>query len=239
MTAYISSKTGLKVLVVDDNQDHIDLLRMILERAGMRVIEANSGLEALRSTFNHHPDVILLDIMMPGMDGFTTSQRLRELSDTPILIVSAKSQTDDITRAFELGADDYVVKPYEARELLARLQACARRSPNNNNTEDESPIMLGNGDLVIDPTRHRTTIRQQEVKLTKTEFELLLYLARNRGRVLTHAMIMEAVWGQDAYVSKGTLKQFMLSLRKKIERDPNSPQWLVNEHGIGYALVAD
>jgi two-component system KDP operon response regulator KdpE len=239
MTTYSPTRTGLKVLVVDDNQDHIDLLRMILERAGMRVIEANSGLEALRATFNHHPDVILLDIMMPGMDGFTTSQRLRELSDTPILIVSAKSQTDDITRAFELGADDYVVKPYEARELLARLQACARRSPNNSNTEEESPIMLGNGDLVIDPARHRTTVRQLEIKLTKTEFELLLYLARNRGRVLTHAMIMEAVWGQDAYVSKGTLKQFMLSLRKKIEQDPNSPQWLVNEHGIGYALIAD
>ncbi|MEK7325001.1 MAG: response regulator, partial [Chloroflexota bacterium] len=107
-----SSKPALKVLVVDDSQEHVDLLKLILERAGISVISANSGLEALRATFNHHPDAILLDIMMPGMDGFTTSQRLRELSDTPILIVSAKSQTDDITRAFELGADDYVVKPY-------------------------------------------------------------------------------------------------------------------------------
>ncbi|MBI3243346.1 MAG: response regulator transcription factor [Chloroflexi bacterium] len=232
-----SSKTALKVLVVDDSQEHVDLLKMILERAGMQVISANSGLEALRATFNHHPDAILLDIMMPGMDGFTTSQRLRELSDTPILIVSAKSQTDDITRAFELGADDYVVKPYDSRELLARLHACIRRVPTT--TEDDGQMTLSNGDLVIDPSRHRVIVRQQEVKLTKTEFDLLYYFARNRGRVLTHSMILEAVWGQDSCVSKSTLKQFMLSLRKKIEKNPNNPQWLVNEHGVGYALMFD
>ncbi len=223
-----------KVLVVDDSQDQVEAMTHILEAKGLSVIPAYSGLEAVRAAFNHRPDVIVLDLVMPEMDGFTASRRLRELSDTPIVIVSACGHIDDVTRAFECGADDYVTKPFDVRELVARIFACLRRSAAPQ--AEAGVISLYNGDLVVDPYRHRVLIRQRESKLTRTEFELLHYLAQNRGRVLTHSMILDAVWGQDAYVTKDTLKQFILSLRKKIEPNPNSPRWLVTEHGVGYAL---
>ena len=230
-------KNNLKALVVDDTYEAAEVLKVLLERGGARVITAYSGAEALRATFQHRPDVVLLDIMMPEMDGFTTCQRLRELSDVPIIIVSALGQIEDITKALKLGADDYLVKPYDGQELLARVQACLRRAPKK--AEAEAFVVLGNGELVIDTDRHRVLVRQHEVRLTKTEFNLLHYLALNRGRVLTYGMILEAVWGNDAEVNWDTLKQFVLSLRKKIERDPRNPRWLVNERGVGYALVID
>jgi DNA-binding response OmpR family regulator len=224
-----------KILVVDDNCEQLELLCRILQGKGLQVLQAGSGLEAIRMTFNHRPDAILMDLSMPDMDGFTASQRLRELTDTPIVVVSARSHIDDITRAFEAGADDYITKPYDARELVARIFACLRRVVGP--TAEEGVISLYNGDLVVDTFRHRVLIRQNEQRLTRTEFELLHYLAQNRGRVLTHSMILDAVWGQEAYVTKDTLKQFILSLRKKIEPNPNKPQWLMTEHGVGYALA--
>lgn len=237
MNSYQTARAACKVLVVDDNSDHVSMLRLMLERVGMSVISAYSGLEALRANFHYRPDVILLDLMMPDMDGYTTAQRLREVSDIPILVVSAKNQTDDITKAFAVGADDYVSKPFNNWELIARIQAIIRR--NANAIREDDTIALSNGDLVIDSARHRVLARQREVKLTKTEFELLLYLARNRGRVLTHSMILDTVWGHDSGVSKDTLKQFILSIRKKIEETPSTPRWLLNEHGIGYSLASD
>jgi two-component system KDP operon response regulator KdpE len=228
--------SAAKILVVDDDPRQVDLLTRVLEGKGLKVLPANTGLEAIRATFNHRPDAILLDLTMPDMDGFATSQRLRELTDTPIVVVSARTDIDDITRAFEAGADDYVSKPFDIRELVARIFACLRRAVGP--TPDEGVISLYNGDLVVDTFRHRVLIRQNERRLTRTEFELLHYLAQNRGRVLTHSMILDAVWGQEAYVTKDTLKQFILSLRKKIEPNPNKPQWLMTEHGVGYALAS-
>jgi DNA-binding response OmpR family regulator len=224
-----------KVLVVDDCPDQREAISRLLESKGLTVMAAATGLEAIRATFNQRPDVILLDLSMPDMDGFTTSQRLRELTDTPILVVSAHTHIDEVTRAFEVGADDYLTKPFDARELVARIYACLRRTAAPQ--PEEGIISLYQGDLVVDPYRHRVLIRQRESKLTRTEFELLHYLAQNRGRVLTHSMILDAVWGQDAYVTKDTLKQFILSLRKKIEPNPTAPEWLVTEHGVGYALA--
>jgi DNA-binding response OmpR family regulator len=224
-----------KVLVVDDDREQLELLSRILQGKGLQVLQASGGLEAVRMTFNHRPDAILMDLSMPDMDGFTASRRLRELTDTPIVIVSARTHIDDITRAFESGADDYITKPYDARELVARIFACLRRSVTP--AAEEGVISLYNGDLVVDTFRHRVLIRQNEQRLTRTEFELLHYLAQNRGRVLTHSMILDAVWGQEAYVTKDTLKQFILSLRKKIEPNPTKPQWLMTEHGVGYALA--
>jgi DNA-binding response OmpR family regulator len=235
MTNTNAHTLAAKVLVVDDCPDQVEAVSKLLESKGLNVMTASTGLEAVRATFNHRPDVILLDLSMPDMDGFTTSQRLRELTDTPIVVISARSHIDDVTRAFEVGADDYLTKPFDARELVARIYACLRRTAAP--TPEEGIISLYHGDLVVDPYRHRVLIRQNESKLTRTEFELLHYLAQNRGRVLTHGMILDAVWGQEAYVTKDTLKQFILSLRKKIEPNPNSPEWLVTEHGVGYALA--
>jgi two-component system KDP operon response regulator KdpE len=224
-----------KVLIVDDDPIQIDVLKRVLEGKGLQTLAATSGLEAIRATFNHRPDVVLLDLTMPDMDGFAATQRLRELTETPIVVVSARTHIDDVTRAFECGADDYLTKPFDVRELVARIFACLRRAAGP--APEEGVISLYNGDLVVDPYRHRVLIRQRESRLTRTEFELLHYLAQNRGRVLTHGMILDAVWGQEAYVTKDTLKQFILSLRKKIEPNPTQPQWLVTEHGVGYALA--
>lgn len=229
-------KLHYKVLVVDDNVEHIKLLRLMLEKVGMVVISASTGLEAIRANYNSRPDVILMDLMMPDMDGYTATQRLREISDVPILVVSAKTQIGDITKAFELGADDYVSKPYDVLELIARIQAAVRRNVPAE-SEEEEIISLGDGTLVIDLPRHRVLVKQVEVKLTKTEFELLHYLACNRGRVLKHNMILDAVWGPDSAVGKDNLKQFVLSLRKKIEVDPKEPVWLISEPGVGYCFA--
>lgn len=236
MSASRDLYSNYKTLVVDDSQEAVDLITLMLQGVGMRVVTATSGRDALRATYQHRPDAILLDIMMPEMDGFTTGQRLREISDAPIIMVTAKDQIEDMLRAFELGADDYVVKPFEKRELIARIYACIRRA--HNAAQQDGLIILSNGDLVVDPARFRALVYQREVRLTRTEFDLLLYLAKNRDRVLTHEMILAAVWGDDADVRKDTLKQFMFTLRAKIEPDPRRPRWLVTEHGVGYSLIS-
>jgi len=226
-----------RVLVVDDDEGIGRLLKLSLERAGAQVVPATSGAQALRLAFEHRPDIILLDIDMPGMDGLTLCQHLRELSDVTIIMVTALSLTDYVTGAFAAGADDYIIKPFESSELLARVQAGLRRA--SHTTENEDSLILGQGDLVIDLRRHCIWVRQRAVHLTRTEFDLLLYLARNRGRVLTHAMLKAAIWGEEYEVGHDSLKQFIVALRKKIELDPRHPQWLVSEHGVGYMLLVD
>jgi two-component system KDP operon response regulator KdpE len=231
----IGFATRPTVLVADDDDNTVSLLKLSLERAGARVLPANSGAQALRQTFEHRPDVALLDIGMPGMDGFAVCQRLRDLSDMPIIMVTAFEGRESLANAFASGADDYITKPFDTAELLARIQACLRRAPKSNTVEDS--LILGQGDLVIDLRRHQVWVRQEDVHLTKTEFDLLVYLARNPGRVLTHAMLRAAISLDDSAIGQASLKQFIAGLRKKIELDPRNPQWLVSEHGVGYALV--
>jgi two-component system, OmpR family, KDP operon response regulator KdpE len=225
------------VLVVDDDDNIVTLLKLSLERAGARVLTANSGSQALRQTFEHRPDVILLDISMPDVDGFTVCQRLRDLSDMPIIMVTALDRPEHVTRAFSYGADDYITKPFDVGELTARIQACLRRARKSAGTKDT--LVLGKGELIIDLKRHQVWVRQQDVHLTKTEFDLLVYLARNHGQVLTHAQIRAAIATEDSVIEQASLKQFVSGLRKKIEPDPSNPTWLVSEHGVGYALAID
>jgi len=226
-----------KALVVDDDEAMLALLKVVLERAGVSVTSASSGPQALRLAYDHRPDVILLDIYMPEMDGLTLCQRLRELSDVPIIVVTACEGSESLTNAFASGADDYLTKPFDNAELLARIQACLRRVPKP--VDGEDCIVLGQGELIINLRRHGASVRQHEVHLTRTEFDLLVYMARNRGRVLTHAMLKEAIWGEDTLDSTDCLKQFIGAIRRKIELDPRRPQWLVNEHGVGYILMLD
>src|SRR5262245_22849620 len=223
------------VLVVDDDDTMLLLLRAALERSGARVLTARSGAEALRATFEHRPDAVLLDIGMPETDGITICERLRDLSDMPIIMVTAWDGPEYVKRAFAAGADDYVTKPFDIGELTARIQACLRRAPKQTGSLDT--LALGSGDLIIDQQRHRVWVRQQDVHLTRTEFDLLLYLARNRGRVLTHAQIRTALGIEDSPTGQASLKQFISGLRRKIEPDPRNPSWLVSEHGVGYALL--
>jgi two-component system KDP operon response regulator KdpE len=225
------------VLIVDDDEATVKLLAVTFERAGARVLTATSGLQALRQTFENRPDVVLLDLSMPEMDGITVCQRLRELSDVPVIMVTAFNDTGNVTSSFAAGVDDFVGKPFENSELLARVQACLRRVRNTG--ENEENLILGKGDLVIDLRRHNVLIRQRQMHLTRTEFDLLVYMARNRGRILPHAMLKAAIWGDEAAVGHDSLKQFIGALRKKIELDPRKPQWLISEHGVGYILLLD
>jgi two-component system KDP operon response regulator KdpE len=202
-------------------------MKVGLERAGARVLTARSGSQALRQTFEHRPDVILLDINMPTVDGFTVCQRLRDLSDLPIVMVTAIDSPEHVTRAFDCGADDYVTKPFEFGELTARIQACLRRAPKGTGSMDT--LVLGKGELIIDLKRHRVWVRQEDVHLTRTEFDLLVYLARNQGHVLTHAQIRGALAVEDSMIGQASLKQFISGLRKKIEVDPRDPKWLISE----------
>ena len=234
---YPGTMSSATVLVVDDDEATVRLLSMMLERSGARALPATSGPQALRQAFQYHPDAVLLDINMPGLDGLLVCQRLRDLSDVPIIIVSALSSTEKVTAAFAVGADDFVGKPFEISELLARVQACLRRAPQTAGTQDS--LALANGDLVIDLRRHNVWVRQQDIHLTRTEFDLLVYLARNRGRVLTHAMLKSTIWGEESAVGHDSLKQFIGTLRRKIELDPRHPQWLVSEHGVGYSLLLE
>jgi DNA-binding response OmpR family regulator len=225
------------VLVVDDDEAMVKLLALTFERAGARVITATSGQQALRQTFEHRPDVVLLDLSMPDMDGLAVCQRLRDMSDVPVIMVTAFDGTDNVTGAFAAGVDDFVGKPFDNGELLARVQACLRRVRNTGENEDD--LILGKGDLVIDLRRHNVWVRQRMMHLTRTEFDLLVYMVRNRGRILSHAMLKSAIWGDDTVVGHDSLKQFIGSLRKKIELDPRNPQWLISEHGVGYILLLD
>jgi two-component system KDP operon response regulator KdpE len=232
-----ASTARATVLVVDDDDATVKILALVFERAGARVIAATSGGQALRQTFEQRPDVVVLDLTMPEMDGLTVCRRLRELSDVPIIMITAFDGIDNVTNAFAAGVDDFVAKPFDTSELLARVQACLRRLPQN--TENDDSLVLGKGDLVIDLRRHSIWVRQRTMHLTRTEFELLVYLARNRGRILTHDILKSAIWGDAAGVGHDSLKQFIGALRKKIELDSRHPQWLVSEHGVGYALLVD
>jgi two-component system, OmpR family, KDP operon response regulator KdpE len=225
------------ILVVDDDENTVRLLKFTLERAGARVLSATSGPQALRLTFEHRPDVILLDIRMPEMDGLTFCQRLRDLSDVPIIMITALNGSEYVTGAFAVGADDYVLKPFDTAELLARIQVCLRRVSKAPQAEDN--LVLGQGALIIDLCRHSVWVRGTEVHLTRTEFDLLVYMARNRRRVLTHSMLMAAIRGDELVVGHDSLKQFIGTLRRKIELDVRHPQWLLSEHGVGYVLVLD
>jgi two-component system KDP operon response regulator KdpE len=152
-------------------------------------------------------------------------------------MLTAFDAVENITRAFAAGVDDFVAKPFDTAELLARVQACLRRAPKI--AENEDSIVLGRGDLVIDLRRHSIWVRQRNIHLTRTEFELLVYMARNRGRILTHDLLKSAIWGDGSEIGHDSLKQFIGALRKKIEVDTRHPQWLVSEHGVGYALLVD
>jgi two-component system, OmpR family, KDP operon response regulator KdpE len=226
-----------RILVVDDDDSMVKLLKLTLERAGAQVWSATSGPQALRMAFEHRPDLVLLDILMPEMDGLTVCRRLRDLTDVPIIIITALNGSDNITGAFAVGADDYVNKPFESNELLARVRALLRRV--SKPPENQDNMVLAKGDLIIDLRRHSVWVRQRIVHLTRTEFELLIYMVRNRGLVLTHSMLKTAIWGEESQVGQDSLKQFIGALRKKIELDPRHPGWVVSEHGIGYILLLD
>lgn len=229
------ARSGANVLIVDDDVRILRIMRRILELEGHRVIEAADGNTALGLFETENPDLVLLDIMMPDPDGYTVCQRIREFSKVPIIMVTAKGKDEEKVKGLDAGADDYVAKPFSFDELAARVRAVLRRASNWG--EPIEPAFSCD-ELVIDFTRHRVVLADQELDLTATEYRLLSYLARNAGRILTPDQILSAVWG-DEYVGEHHLLQVNIAaLRKKLGEDSRNPRFILTRHGMGYMFPA-
>jgi len=189
----------------------------------------------LQTLYSERPNIVILDIAMPKMDGWEVCRRIRELSDVPIVILTARVQEDERVRGLKLGADDYVVKPFSLKELEARVEAVLRRA--RATRPQRTGILFANEELVIDADRLIVTRDGKQVKLTPTELRLLLFLAENAGRVLTHRQILEKIWGAEYAEDVDYVKLFVYRLRRKIEPDPKHPKYILSERGIGYRFM--
>ena len=223
-------------LVVDDEKALLDFVRRNLEVRGYRVLTASNGLEALALFKNEQIDLVILDVMMPHLDGLETTRRIRESSSVPIILLTALGEEADKVRAFDLGADDYLTKPFGIGELLGRIKAVLRRSHWSEPNVKEERILRG--EILAELDRHRVTVRGKELELTPTEFNLLVYLMRNTGKVLSHRAILQNVWGTEYGGEAEYLRVYIGRLRQKIEIDPLNPKYLHTEHGIGYLFEA-
>lgn len=223
--------SGPRIVIIDDEQAIRRLLRTILEAHGYQVFEAENGENGLLTVAQQHPDVVILDLGLPDLDGIEVTRRLREWSEIPVIVLSVREQEADKVAALDAGADDYLTKPFGAAELLARLRAARRRA---NHSPEESTFTLN--DLTVDLLRRVVTVRGEEVQLTPTEYDLLRTLVRHAGRVLTHQQLLRQVWGQ-AYENQFHLLRVNISnLRHKIEPEPVRPRYIITEPGVGYRL---
>ncbi len=224
----------LTVLVVDDDTRMLRMMQRMLQLEGYRVITAISGKAALDMLDEENPDLVLLDIMMPYMDGYTVCQRIREFSSVPIIMVTAKSDDEAKVEGLNGGADDYVTKPFSTNVLSARVRAVLRRIT----LGDAHPeLAFQFNDLVIDFARHCVTVGGQEVNLTATEYRLLSYMARNAGRVVTPDQFLEKVWGEEYLGESHLLQVNMARLRQKLNEDARNPKYILTRSGIGYMMM--
>jgi len=224
-----------KLLIIEDDTNLLKALELYFSRAGYQVMVAENGLEGLQTLFKERPDVVILDIAMPKMDGWEACRRIRQLSDVPIVILSARVQEAERVRGLKLGADDYVIKPFSLKELEARLEAVMRRAQAA--APRKGGILFANQELVIDADRLMVTRDGQHVKLTPTEIRLLFLLAENVNRVLTHRQILQKIWGAESTEGLDYVKLFVYRLRRKIEPDPKHPKYILSERGIGYRFM--
>jgi DNA-binding response OmpR family regulator len=222
-----------KLLLIDDSEDIQKLVGMFLERDGYQVISASNGKDGLRALAKIRPDLVLLDIMMPEVDGWVTCQRIREISSVPIIMLTAKTQERDIVRGLELGADDYVTKPFDPAELKARIRALLRRAKEVTN-EESVPLVLDDGWLHIDMGKRIVRTDGEQVDLTPTEFRLLAALIQKLDCVIPHRQLLSQVWGPEYTEEVHYLKLYVRYLRQKLEQDPSNPQYLLTEWGVGY-----
>jgi two-component system response regulator RegX3 len=221
------------ILVVEDEASLSEPLAFLLEREGYTVTVAEDGPGGLEAFERGGVDLVLLDLMLPGLPGTEVCRRIRAVSATPIIMLTAKDSEVDIVVGLELGADDYVTKPYSGRELLARIRAVLRRRLE---TGDEADAVLTAGDVRMDLERHTVEVRGEEVAMPLKEFELLETLLRNAGRVLTRGQLIDRVWGSDYFGDTKTLDVHVKRIRGRIERDPSNPVMLVTVRGLGYRL---
>ncbi|HET7489912.1 MAG TPA: response regulator transcription factor [Acidimicrobiales bacterium] len=220
------------VLIVEDEDSFVEALVLGLKREGFLVHAARDGITALALFDAVHPDLVLLDVMLPGLSGIDVCREIRSRSRTPIIMVTAKGSEIDTVVGLEVGADDYVAKPYRLRELVARMRAVLRRAPKDR--EAPSPGVLEVGDVRLDPERHEVTVRGEQVALPLKEFDLLEILLDNAGRVLTRDVLIDRVWGANYVGDTKTLDVHIKRLRSKVEEDPSNPQHIVTIRGLGY-----
>ena len=218
------------ILVVDDVSRIRSIFRKYAEFEGYDVTEAKDGIEALQLCRSQDFDVIILDIMMPKIDGFSTCRKIREIKTTPVIMLSARGEEYDRIHGFEMGVDDYVVKPFYMGELLARIRVAKRLSKK----EDEEIKKYQKDYLEVDFISRKVLIDQEEIHLTPIEFNLLKLLIEHRGKVLTHNYIQKEIWGYQDHSNQNALRVFMATLRRKIEKDTNHPHFIVTEVGVGY-----
>jgi two-component system KDP operon response regulator KdpE len=225
------SETGPRVLVVDDEQAIRRFLQTSLTANSYAVFEATTGQEAMTGVVNHRPDVVILDLGLPDMDGLEVTKRLREWTQIPIIILSVRGQETDKIAALDAGANDYLTKPFGVGELMARLRVVLRSL----SQPDDEPIFTSAG-LTVDLARRRVTVADEDIQLTPTEYDLLRVLVTYAGRVLTHQQLLRQVWGLGYQADAHLVRVNISNLRRKLERTPARPQYIITEPGVGYRL---
>ncbi len=243
MEEEILDKDKKTILIVDDEQHIVDILVYNLEKEGYNTLQANDGLTAVDIALNQKPDLILLDIMLPKMDGLAVCKRIRHTLNVPILMLTAKDEEIDKILGLELGADDYVTKPFSVRELMARIKANLRKvevssSNISNNGKEENTNKIVVGDLSLDLDKFEVQVKGEVVDLTLREFEVLKYLANQPGQVITREVLLEKVWGYEYYGDIRTVDVTVRRIREKIEKDTSAPKILITKRGVGYYIAS-
>lgn len=227
---------GFAILIVEDERPISDILKFSLEKEGYKVYTSFNGYDAIAKTKSLKPDLMLLDIMLPGKDGFEVCKEVRKFTDKPIIMLTAKDSEVDIVLGLEMGADDYVTKPFLTRELLARVKANLRRVSSNNSLIEEPKQQITIGEISINPVTYVVKKNEALVDLTHREFELLNYLMNNLGIILTREQLLQVVWGYDYFGDIRTVDVTIRRLREKIEEVPSQPTYILTKRGLGYVL---
>jgi two-component system KDP operon response regulator KdpE len=233
LDAYRSKPNTQRALIIDDDPDTVDLIKIIFRNAGMDVIGAFSGLEAVQKCADVRPNIILLDLMMPGMDGWETYDKLRGMTDAPVIVVSADTKKENVVRGLNLGFDDYVTKPFYPAELVARVNTAIRRGKN---LAPDTVKQFSEIHLSIDFDSHEVRLRGKPVHLSPREFAVLQILAKKAPRMVRYEELAVDVWGTDSIKIRNRIKYLVYLLRQKIEIDPNNPELIQNREGLGYQL---
>ena len=224
-----------RILVVDDEERMVRFIRLNLEHDGFRVIEAFNGSQAIEQIRSNLPDLVLLDVMMPDIDGFEVLRIVREVNSVPIIMLTAKGEEDDRVRGLELGADDYITKPFSPRELVSRVRAVLRRTEGTSSTAHG--LIEVDDRLQIDFDRREVFVDNELVKLRPTEYRLLYHLVQNAGWVVSHDQLLQKVWGYEYRDEPHYVRLYINYLRQKLEEDPSEPKYILTERGVGYRFV--
>jgi len=226
-----------KILIIDDDPAFLNLVEQVLTQKGYEVLKARSGREGLRLIFDQRPDLVLLDVAIPGVDGWQVCSRIREISDIPVIMITGRHKSEeDVVRGLDHGADDYITKPVGTRELVARVRAVLRRAELPSSQDIRQGVIYSDGFLTVDITERKIIADGKRIKLTPREFRLFTLLVENAGRILTHKQLLEKVWGWEYTDDLDYVRIYISHLRQKIEPDPSLPRYIITEPGVGYCF---